>query len=685
MKIPKKTHNDEIMQLILILLSLCNIPSGAFYPSSFRLPISQYQNRMKDCAFSKPSHGDKTESHASLVNQSFPLSLAEAMELKRRAEEIMSEARELEAALVDSRLRKQLELDKGRDAIIENLFSNSTILVKKLRDENWSPEKILPIVERLYQRLRFSMGKSSSRDVSSAIQNHANKVDLEEEERDRLTYYLADLLKASQVLDNETSMGENKNLMWKGKVATLIESKLRELHNKADFGTTSTVAEPFSEEILLSSEHSNKPYLEIPRWMPSIFTFYLKDLKNNLTFTLDPKDISVIRDDVLSGSKFFCSSVQYNAVACRFVGSLRKVSYPVPTNYTSLAWMEIENRLQNCGLSDRIQLFWIRGKNNFLTGNDISVLAIPKCAFQLDRKHYSTSSWMACLITLSTIVSHAISCFALNSQFFHSVLSQPDENVRELMACSPIIFGMIWLQILNEVLRRVVAKRHQIKLGLPVSLPSPELGSFGNAVPFRSFPPNKNAFFDVSMSAPLCGMLTSVTCIIAGLMRTLRSSSDALSSYPVVPAVLFKSSFLAASILNFMAPKLLVLPAAQPIPVHTAVCVGFFGLLTSAINLMPIMGLDGGNAYTSIMGRKRAFTVSSICVLSMALSYFQGNDASIFPSLIFVLALSRLGKKPVLVRNDIEAADDNRLKIYIGALALAFMSVLPFPGGQGFI
>jgi hypothetical protein len=63
---------------------------------------------------------------------------------------------------------------------------------------------------------------------------------------------------------------------------------------------------------------------------------------------------------------------------------------------------------------------------------------------------------------------------------------------------------------------------------------------------------------------------------------------------PVVPVSMLKSSLLTGKILSFIAPKALMLPLSQPIPIHPLFMIGFSGLISSALNLLPIFRLDGG-------------------------------------------------------------------------------------------
>ena len=597
----------------------------------------------------------------------------------------------MEANLSYSRSNKARDFDKERDALIEELFANNTVLVTKLRDERWSPEKLLPIIERLHQRLRRAMGKSPSRSANVGFQigdTRSAAGEEDEEERIRLTFHLTDLLAAAQTLDELTARGENPNTRWNGRVATMFESKLRELQQ----GTEVKVGIGNNDAIKGYVQQSLRPdetpafLVETPRWLPPTFAFYLGDPNWPVKGKVDQADIAVIRNDVLAGSKFYCSSVESNALACFFRGSLRNMKENSPENYTSVAFKDIEDRLEQTGISERVQIFFIPDTSRFVGGQDIAILAVPKAMVPTTSKGYPlTLSILACVGAAATTAAYAVSCFALNPKFFDAIMNQPDVSPRTLLTCAPIFLGVLGIQAVHELAHRAMAKRRKVKLGLPVPLLSPELGTFGAMTPYRSFPPNLDALFDISVSGPLSGMVASVGCMIAGTIATLNSSAGILSTFPVVPIALFKGSFLMGSILSVLAPKLMLLPIAQPIPVHPAICIGFVGLLTNALNMLPILGLDGGSALAAIVGRGRAFLATAATILTLTLSFLQGNDSSLFPSFGIIFAVSRIGKKPLLVRNEITPVNDTRVAIYFVAFTLALLALIPFPGGRGFL
>jgi membrane-associated protease RseP (regulator of RpoE activity) len=122
-------------------------------------------------------------------------------------------------------------------------------------------------------------------------------------------------------------------------------------------------------------------------------------------------------------------------------------------------------------------------------------------------------------------------------------------------------------------------------------------------------------------------MMSSLLLMISGVISTVHSSATALAQFPVVPIVLLKSSFLVGSLLSALAPKIMLLPNPQPVPVHPLVLIGFTGLLANALNMLPVGHLDGGRAYGTIFGSRSA-EVATVCTLFLlTLLTFSGSSS----------------------------------------------------------
>jgi membrane-associated protease RseP (regulator of RpoE activity) len=626
------------------------------------------------------------------------LSIQEAKAMKQRAKKLLAEARAMEAEISYTRASKARDRTNEIDEMIQELFANNTMaeLTDKLKEERWSPEKLLPITERLHQRFRQTSGRSSAAANPGSFQigDTSQSAEVNEQEKTKLALYITNLFKAAQVLDEESSRGVNPNSRWNGRAATMLESRLRELQreatlaSKAEMEQNSTVTiTGYIQQTMTDQEQvaAGVQIVQMPRWMPLVLALYLGDPSRPLEGRVESTDITIIRDKVLGPSKFYCASVESTAAAACFAGSFRDVPQDAPLNYTSIAFDEIQQYMNDTGLSQRLQLFLLQGSRRGLQGQ-LNIIAIPSSVAPAAPKAvlYSLRNILAIAAAVMTTLAYAVSCFALNPAFFDAVVNQDLVSPLLYLKCIPVFLGIVAIQAIHELAHRIAAWKQNVDLGPPVPLLSPQLGLFGCITPFRSFPADRDALFDVSTSGPLIGMLVSILCIVGGTWATLYSPMNVLSSFPHVPVGFFKGSFLTSYILQVLAPKVMIIPNSQPIPVHPALCVGFAGLVTNALNMLPISGLDGGWSLSAIIGRVPAVFASVGTLLTLTLTCVQDFSSLIF-SFILIFGFSQVGRKPVLVQNQISPLNDTRVGIYLAAFTLSLLALIPFPGGQGLL
>ena len=279
--------------------------------------------------------------------------------------------------------------------------------------------------------------------------------------------------------------------------------------------------------------------------------------------------------------------------------------------------------------------------------------------------------------TLFATFAYSISGFALNPSFFNSVVNENDISM--LSSCISIFFGVLGVSLVHEVAHRIAANKSGVKIGLPVPLPSLQIGTFGSITPLRSFPRSRTDLFDLAVSGPLAGGITSSLLIIVGIYMTVHASADALSTFAVIPAALLKASFLTGSLASIFAPKVMALPVSQLVPIHPLFLVGFAGLVSSAVNLLPIGRLDGGRACTSIFGRRSAYLVSFAMLAFLAIAALTQTSAiSIFWGLLVTVFQRNLD---VPMRDELSDVDNVRVGVYIFSIVLTVLTLAPFPGG----
>eukprot|EP00578_Thalassiosira_sp_NH16_P023509 CAMPEP_0181101562 /NCGR_PEP_ID=MMETSP1071-20121207/13826_1 /TAXON_ID=35127 /ORGANISM="Thalassiosira sp., Strain NH16" /LENGTH=866 /DNA_ID=CAMNT_0023184433 /DNA_START=246 /DNA_END=2846 /DNA_ORIENTATION=+ len=285
----------------------------------------------------------------------------------------------------------------------------------------------------------------------------------------------------------------------------------------------------------------------------------------------------------------------------------------------------------------------------------------------------------ACLAVLTTF-AYAVGAFALNPTIFDAVVREND--VRTIVpACMPIFFGVLAIAALHEVGHAVAARARGVRLGWPVILPSLQVGTFGSITPLRSFPLTRSDLFDVAVCGPGVSMMASLILIVSGLGLTV--GSESLATFPVVPAAIMKSSFLIGTITSVMAPGMMMAPLPQPIPIHPFFFVGLAGLMMNAVNLLPIGRLDGGRAFTAVWGRRPARLVSFLSLIATALYSLssQSGGIAIFFGALIILTGQR--EPDIACVDEVTGVGGARANGYIALLALALLTLAPFPGGTG--
>lgn len=171
--------------------------------------------------------------------------------------------------------------------------------------------------------------------------------------------------------------------------------------------------------------------------------------------------------------------------------------------------------------------------------------------------------------------------------------------------------------------------------------------------------------------------------IAGGAHATIRASEIALSRFPVVPVGLFQSSLLTSMLLSVAAPKLMVLPLAQPVPVHPLLLSGFAGLMASALNLLPAFRLDGGRLVQTLFGTRDNGIWSGTTLMFMLSLAISKSSAVAMTWGLYIVLLHRQTEVPV--RDDVTPVNTLRFRAWVGAITAAILTLSPVPGGPGFL
>jgi len=158
------------------------------------------------------------------------------------------------------------------------------------------------------------------------------------------------------------------------------------------------------------------------------------------------------------------------------------------------------------------------------------------------------------------------------------------------------------------------SKIHKVDATLPYFIPSPfpevYFGTFGAVIKTRSPMGSKNALFDIGVAGPISGFIVCIVFLIIGL-ETLPPMEYIYTIHPNYllngGLVSTKGLYFGDTLLYLGMSKVFInangwLPPMNEIYHYPFLCVGWFGLFVTSLNLLPIGQLDGGHIIYSMFG-----------------------------------------------------------------------------------
>lgn len=181
-----------------------------------------------------------------------------------------------------------------------------------------------------------------------------------------------------------------------------------------------------------------------------------------------------------------------------------------------------------------------------------------------------------------------------------------------------IPYSMLLLLFLvsHEFGHYIAARIHRVDATLPYFLPCPSIygllipfGTLGAVIRVKSTIASRKALFDIGAAGPLAGFVASICFLVIGF-RTLPGieylqaihPGYSPSAVPAEGALAFGHSLLFDGLLKFTTPEGVFVPPMSEIYHYPFLCVGWFGLFVTVLNLIPVGQLDGGHITFAMFG-----------------------------------------------------------------------------------
>lgn len=181
----------------------------------------------------------------------------------------------------------------------------------------------------------------------------------------------------------------------------------------------------------------------------------------------------------------------------------------------------------------------------------------------------------------------------------------------------PVLLSGLWYSIplltilaAHEFGHYVFCRHHDVDATLPFFIPAPPFlltGTLGAVIRIKEAFPSTRALFDIGVAGPIAGFVVLVPFLYIGLLMS------GVATFPKSGEIIFFGEPLLFKLLAWL--QFGRLPAGQDIVLHPMGFAAWFGMLATALNLLPFGQLDGGHIMYALF-RRRSAAISLITLVA---------------------------------------------------------------------
>ena len=214
-------------------------------------------------------------------------------------------------------------------------------------------------------------------------------------------------------------------------------------------------------------------------------------------------------------------------------------------------------------------------------------------------------------------------------------------------------------------------RRYDVDASLPYFIPAPLplTGTLGAVIRIREPFPTKKILFDIGVGGPIAGFVVLVPALFWGM------SMSTVAPVPTGPGVInFGEPFLFQWVARFYFGEI---GPQQTINCHPMVWAAWFGMLATALNLLPFGQLDGGHITYASLGRWS--TPISLLTVGLAIVLTYNSSSWLFMTGMMIVMLLLLGARHPRVIHEYEALPRSRYVVAVLALVIFILCFTPVP------
>jgi len=240
----------------------------------------------------------------------------------------------------------------------------------------------------------------------------------------------------------------------------------------------------------------------------------------------------------------------------------------------------------------------------------------------------------------------------------------------------PYAAALLSILGVHEMGHYVAARRHKADVTLPYFIPMPiGLGTMGAVIRLKSPIKNRRQLFDIGVAGPLAGLAVAVPLLIIGLAtspvvfigRPLAGGQEGNSILYLLLKLITKGQILPGG--------------GYDVSINAIAFAGWFGLIVTMINLLPIGQLDGGHIIFSLFGRaqwKIAIAAQVLLLLGgLYLAFTTREFLNVW--LLWAILAQVFGLRHPPPLDDLTPLDRKRRLIGYATIVIFFLILTPLP------
>lgn len=212
---------------------------------------------------------------------------------------------------------------------------------------------------------------------------------------------------------------------------------------------------------------------------------------------------------------------------------------------------------------------------------------------------------------------------------------------------------------------------HRVDATLPYFIPAPLplTGTLGAVIRIREAFPSKKALFDIGVAGPIAGFVALIPFLIWGIFLS------EVGPVPQDEATIYFGEPLMWKLAEWM--RFGVIPEGRDTFLHPMGFAAWWGMLATALNLLPFGQLDGGHIMYAALGRRAAWVSGGTLLLVVLLNI--GSASWAVFALMLVVMTFMFGFRHPRIHDEDLPLDPRRRAVAVLAALIFIVCFTPVP------